>query len=149
VGAGVWLWHWYAAQRRVVEAPAAERGATTRRLYLFGVLALALVALLGSLAFIIYRIFNVLLGVAPAATLVAEISLSLGVAAVTAPLLAYHALELRDDLAARAEPAITPRTLTLVLSGPPEADLAAEVSALRRHLPAGYSLTPVRSSGDR
>jgi hypothetical protein len=149
VGAGVWLWHWYVAQRQVVEAPGAERGTMTRRLYLFGVLALALVALLGSLAYIIYRIFNVLLGVAPAATLVAEISLSLGLATVAAPLLAYHALTLRDDLAARAEPAVTPRTLTLVLSGPPEADLAAEVSELRRHLPAGYSLTPVRSGSDR
>lgn len=149
IGAGVWLWHWYAAQRQVMEAPAAERGATTRRLYLFVILTLALVTLLGSLAYIIYRVFNVLLGVDPAATLVAEISLSLGLATVAAPLLAYHGLELRDDLAARVEPAVTPHTLILVLSGPPEADLAAEVSELRRHLPAGYSLTPIKSGSNR
>ncbi len=150
VGSALWLAEWYVAQRRVAADLAAERGATTRRVYLYAVVAGALVATLGSLAVVVYRLLRVLLGVASSQGLASDVSAALGVLVVAAALLAYHGVTLRGDLAARP-PAGGPSAarLALVLSGPPGADLEAALAELRAHLPVGYDLSVARAAPRR
>jgi len=142
VGTGAWLWHWYMAARRVSADPADERGATTRRVYLFATLAASLVAVLVSLAVTLYRILTVLLGVGSARGLVSDVSAALGVFVVAAALLAYHGIVLRDDLRERRAEAAAEKALPLLLTGPPDADLSGILDDLRERLPEGYTLRP-------
>ncbi|MDI3340734.1 MAG: DUF5671 domain-containing protein [Sphaerobacter sp.] len=143
VGLGAWLWHWYAAARRVADDPAAERGALVRRISLFATLAAALVALLGSLAVTLYRVLTVILGVESARGLVSDVSAALGVLVVAVALLAYHASALRADLRERRPPPGAAATLPLLLTGPPGADLTAVLAELQARLPDGYALRPL------
>ncbi|HET9016662.1 MAG TPA: DUF5671 domain-containing protein [Thermomicrobiaceae bacterium] len=144
VGAVAWLWGWYAAQRALAAEPEAEQSSTTRRAYLYTVLAASLVAILSSLAFVLYRVLTVVLNAAPSTGLTSDVSASLGVVLVAGALAIYHGLALRRDLAVRpafaGEGAAEPNELTLVMTGPPDADLDAELADLLRHLPAGFSL---------
>lgn len=142
VGAGVWLWHWYVASRRVDADPASERNATIRRIYLYATLAGSLIAALVSLAVVLYRVLSVLLGVASATGLVSDVSAAVGVVVIASALLAYHGLVLRADLREQREAAEAANRLPLVLIGPPGADLSDTLDTLRTHLPEGYSLQP-------
>lgn len=150
VGAAFWLWQWYQIERSRMVGPEAEGGTTSRRVYLYLVLAGALVAGLGSLSFALYRLLNVALGAASGGRLGSDLSAAVGVLVVAGALLVYHGLLLRTDLALRprampmppSAPAPTPRaaSLPLILTGPPGADLDAALDDLRRHLPEGVSL---------
>ena len=140
VGAAAWLWQWYGIERRLVDHQEIERGATTRRIYLYLTLAASLVAILVSLAIVVYRVFSAILGVNTGASLASAISVALGVVIVAAALLGYHFTVLRNDLAHREEVAPGALTISLTLTTPAGADIAATVSELRAHLPEGYAL---------
>jgi len=140
VGAAAWLWQWYGVERRVTEHEAIERGATTRRIYVYLTLAASLVAILVSLAIVVYRVFSAILGVSTGASLASAISVALGVVIVAAALLAYHFTVLRNDLAQREEVAPGALTVSLTLVAPAGGDIDAAVSDLRAHLPEGYAL---------
>lgn len=142
-GAAVWLWAWYGIERHRATDPAAEQAATPRRAYLYLVLAGALVALLGSVAFALYRLLAVLLGAISSDRLVSDISTAVGVLIVAGALAAYHGLTLRreaPELPATARPA----TLPLIITAPPGTDLDAVLADLRQHLPEQVTLRAVR-----
>ncbi|HET7037933.1 MAG TPA: DUF5671 domain-containing protein [Thermomicrobiaceae bacterium] len=139
VGLAVWLWQWRAIQRRLARAPLAERAATVRRVYLYLVLAGALLSLLGSLAVVIYRVLSVILGVDAFHGLAGHLSQPLGIALVAAALTAYHLLLLRRDLSSQPS-APGPQRRALVLTAPPGTDLDALLASLRAGLPSGASL---------
>ena len=142
VGAGTWLWHWNSIERRMAENEAVERVATTRRIYLYLTLAATLVAMLVSLAIVIYRAIAAVLGVTSGTGLASAISTSLGIVIVAGVLFAYHVNVLRHDLAQHEElppvPGVT--RIPLLLVAPPDADVEAALSELRAHLPAGFGL---------
>lgn len=116
VGAPLWLWNWYRAQRRHAADAPAESAATIRRVYLFAALGGALIAGLISLAILLYRGLNLLLQGSAAEGAASEVSSSLGVFIVAVAVFAYHGAALRRDLAVRRRlepqpaPAVAPET---------------------------------------
>ncbi len=142
VGAGAWLWHWNAVERRVAASDEEERGATTRRIYLYLTLASTLVAMLVSLAIVIYRAISAVLGVTSGTGLVSAVSTALGIVIVVGILFAYHLIVLRHDLELRETPSVTPGVMRvpLMLIVPPGANVESAVSELRAHLPEGFGL---------
>lgn len=151
IGSGVWLWKWRDVIVRQQADPEAEAVSTIRRVYLLGVLAASVLIGLGSLGLVVYRLVSGLLGVDPSASLVSELSTPLGSLVVAAAVALYNGLALRRDQALRAEAPPTPAPivvapetagsrLRLVLTGPPESDLAATLDGMRSALPDGYRL---------
>ena len=144
VGAGAWLWQWRGA-RRMVEADPAETGSRSRRLYLALSLAAAVIALLGGVAVVVYRLLAAALDVAQAGGLGRDVSGPLGVAIVAAAVAGWHGVVLRREFDDRRERVATPEdepTLPLTLVGPPGSDLAGTLAALRIALPPGHELRP-------
>ena len=143
VGAGAWLWSWNVAERHLQQNEEAERGATTRRVYLYLTLASTLVAMLVSLAVIIYRVISRILDVSAGTGLVSTFSTALGVLIVAGALFAYHIVVLRQDLAHREEreAAPVPGRVMLILTVPLGGDTQAVIGEMRAHLPEGYELT--------
>jgi hypothetical protein len=149
VGAAAWLWQWSSAERRLAENTAAERGAMTRRIYLYTTLAVSLVAILVSLAIVIYRVISAVLGVSHGPNMVSALSPALGIAIVAGALFAYHLIVLQRDLAQREEAGVEAHMVPLVLVAPADADIDATVARLRAQLPEGYRLERTRSAGQR
>ncbi|MGH2456617.1 MAG: DUF5671 domain-containing protein [Candidatus Limnocylindria bacterium] len=152
IGFVAWAWSWARLQRRHAADALQEAGSTVRRSYLLIVLAAAVLSSIGSLAFVLYRLFGSLLGVGFSGNAVSAVSTPLGYLLVAGGLTLYHALLLRRDqeLRAAAMPpeevgavAIAPAPgmhRSLVLSGPPGADLEAALGTLRAQLPPGFRL---------
>jgi hypothetical protein len=155
LGFVTWAWNWAKLLGRQAADPAGEADSKVRRSYLLIIVAGSVIASLGSLAVVLYRIFGGLLGVSSSASAVSELSAPLGVLLVAAGVAIYHGIALRRDLALRAgvEPAPPPEGAVVpaaeaqgearrgvVLSGPPGSDLDATLTALRAQLPAGFRL---------
>lgn len=150
IGGAVWLWCWLTILRRTAREPHGERSSTSRRGYLYLVLAGSLVALLVSVTIIVYQVLQEWLVSDPEGQLAANLATPVGVAFISFLLLAYHGLLLRSDLAVepelfpgQAEEPLQPARLSLVLSGPADADLGALVERLRGQLPDEHSLEVV------
>lgn len=150
VGLPAWLIGWRPALDRAAADPVAEALSAARRAFLFLVSGVALVAAAGSLAFILYRGFRLLLGL-EGGSFVSDVSGPLGILVIALVVLAYHALLVRGDARLRAartvEPAITPAAPVavaprqeLLLSGPPDVSLDEVTDRLRAALPAGWTL---------
>ena len=147
VGAAAWLWHWYRAQSWLRLDPVAEQTATVRRAYLFASIAGSIVALLVSLAVVIYRLFAEILGVEATDGLVEELSQPFAVLLVAAALLAYHATLLRADLGERETPTVDEVTsFQVVVTGPAGADAAYVVASIQSSLPDGFVVHTVPRS---
>ncbi len=101
VGTPLWVWHWIAATRRWAETPRLEATAAARRVYLYLVLATALITSISALGLIAYRLFGIVLGATAPPNVVSEISTPVGVVLVGALVVAYHGLAMRADLAMR------------------------------------------------
>jgi hypothetical protein len=149
LGFALWGWKWAALQARHAADPPGEAASTVRRAFLLVTLAAAVIASLGSLGFVLYRLFGNLLGADLPGNAVSEISTPLGALVVAVAVAAYHGLALRRDMALRAEapeedaaPDAGPMTRRLVLSAPPGSDLDEAVAALRSHLPPDHHLDP-------
>lgn len=151
LGFVLWAWNWARLQARHVADPAAEAGSGIRRAYLLLIIAASVIASLGSLAVVLYRIFGGLLGVG-SSQIVSDLSPPLGALLVAAAVAIYHGVALRRDMALRAaaEPAEPPEAPPaeaerevrggMVLSGPHGSDLDAALQAVRTQLPAGFRL---------
>lgn len=145
-GAPLWLWFWYRAQRRHATAPAEEAAAAMRRIYLFAVLGGALIAVIVSIAILLYRGLNLALQNASGVG-ASDVSGSLGALLVAMLLIGYHALLLRRDVRLRravdAEEAAVvaaavPVSVSVVITGTAGADADAVFHAVSGRLPAGY-----------
>ncbi len=173
-GAPLWLWHWLAAVSRRTARPADEAGATPRRVYLYAVLATAIITSISALAVIVYRVFGAALGATAPTDPVSELSTPVGAAIVAGAVVAYHGLALRGDLRLReavtggpatAAPATTalspsgepvaaaasvgavapePVVVPVIVVGPPGFAPEAVIAGLRAVLPPGYE---VRTAG--
>ncbi len=58
-----WFWNWWRLQARRGAAPREEADSTVRRAYLLIVVGTSVIASLGSLAFVLYRLFASILNV--------------------------------------------------------------------------------------
>ena len=148
IGLGVWVWRWWPIQARRQADPAAEAASTIRRSFLLVILAASVITSLGSLAYVLYRLFGSLLGANLGGGGVLELSMPIGALLAAGGVALYHGLALRRDLALRA--AIEPEApvmpvaersrRSLVLLGPPDGDSDAALGALREALPPGFTL---------
>ena len=156
IGLALWAWNWLRLQARHAADPRAEADSTVRRAYLLVVVGATVIGSLGSLAFVLYRLFASILGVDIVQNAVSALSAPVGALVVAAGVAVYHGFALRRDQALRAEgtpaepaegiatqeaePTAAPARRVLVLSGPAEADLDATVTAIRAALSPGLSL---------
>lgn len=159
IGIVFWLWNWLSLQARRGAAPREEADSTVRRAYLLIVVGTTVIASLGSLAFVLYRLFASILNVDIVQNAASALSAPLGALIVAAGVAVYHGLALRRDQALRAnaasaeptEPAAaeaaadiatapSPAQRLLVLTGPSSTDLDATVAAIRAALPPELSL---------
>lgn len=148
IGSAVWLWWWWRIEARYVADPNVEAVSTVRRSYLLIILAASLIASIGSLAFVLYRLFGTILGAELGGNAASELSAPIGALLAAAAVAAYHGQALRRDTAVRAaevaaapEATVAPearRQLTLI--GPAGEDLDVAVAGLRLDLPEGYRL---------
>jgi uncharacterized protein DUF5671 len=151
IGAVLWLWNWSRLQARRARAPLDEASSTVRRAYLLIVVGVSVILGLGSLAFVLYRLFAAVLDVGFFENPLSETSGALALLLVAVVAAAYHGLVLRDDQALKGEAAgedaaeatvkaAAPASRVLVLTGPTNADLDATVAAMRAALPPELSL---------
>jgi hypothetical protein len=148
IGSAVWLWKWSGAIKRFAADPQGEAGSIIRRTYLLIALAASVIAGIGSLGVILYRVFGSLLGVSLSGNPVSELSTPIGILAVAIAVAAYHGVAQRRDAALRAAlpqeatvPQAAPATgRRLILSGPLDANLDQAIAGLRATLPPGYRL---------
>jgi hypothetical protein len=170
VGAALWLWNWANLQTRRGADPEGEARSTVRRAYLLVVVGVSLLASLASLALLLYRLFNTILGVDDFTNAASTVSAALGVLLVAAGVAAYHGVAERRDRALRgpspfdeaaaapdggqaaeargptasAPPAVAPRAeRALRLSAGTAAELDAAMAGMRSRLPAGVELEEV------
>lgn len=127
VGLPVWLLPWARLQREVA---AAARRSLARRIYLFVVLGVSVLTLLGTGAYTLYQLLRVLLGEAWTRANTNDLIGPASAAAVALLLLAYHLRVFRDDaVLARqdeeTEPAEADRTPAAADGPEPDAAQAA------------------------
>ncbi|HUG14619.1 MAG TPA: DUF5671 domain-containing protein [Thermomicrobiales bacterium] len=139
VGAAAWLWQWYVVQKSIALDPVEERSATPRRVYLLAVIAGSVMALLGSLAVVVYRILAALLNVAGAG-LRADLSAPIAISVVAGAVLAYHGAILRADVAARPDPEHKRAEFSLSISGPAGASVEDVAEIVRAALPPDFEV---------
>jgi len=153
VGLPVWLIPWLRLQREVVAAVA--RRSLARRIYLFLVLGLTVLTLLGSGAYALYQILRVALGERWTAGNTSDLIDAASAAIVAGLLLAYHlrvfqrdaALAREDEAARPPVPAIPAApvssadgaaqaadTVTVLIVRPPP---TVDADTLREHIRAG------------
>jgi hypothetical protein len=114
---------------------------------LFAIIAGSIVAVLVSLAIVIYRLFAEILGVERSDALLEGLGDPLSVLLVAAGLLAYHAMLLRADLAESARTTDGQGvTLRFVVTGPSGSDTETIAATLQANLPAGYVVRSVSRS---
>ena len=105
IGIVFWLWNWLSLQARRGAAPREEADSTVRRAYLLIVVGTTVIASLGSLAFVLYRLFASILNVDIVQNAASALSAPLGALIVAAGVAVYHGLALRRDQALRADAA--------------------------------------------
>ena len=99
VGAPIWARYWSATQQTLAAGPE-ERGAPSRRVYVFAAVGLSVLALLVSLTIVLFRLFEAALAGDLSLVLLRDSSGSLGVALTAGTIAYYHLLVLREDQAA-------------------------------------------------
>jgi hypothetical protein len=155
VGAILWLWNWANLQGRRAADPEGEARSTVRRAYLLVVVGVSLLASLASLAFLLYRVFNAILGVEQFTNAASDVSAALGALLVAAALVAYHGITERRDRGLREATPVAPSAEAVestVAAPPPVSErsfrlraetaeaLAAAVAGVRAGLPADVEL---------
>ncbi|MCC6617707.1 MAG: hypothetical protein IT341_01565 [Chloroflexi bacterium] len=158
LGGVFWALGWAVLQHERHRHEVLAARSTVRRAYLLLVLASAILSGVSASAVIGYHLLNIALGGGIPTGVIGELSGPIGAVAVALLLAIYHGIWLRRDLqltdgrlmappagAEAHEPARA--TVTLVLSGPPEADLGATLDRLRAQLPAGVHLDRTAPSG--
>ncbi|MCH8207147.1 MAG: hypothetical protein IH956_09100 [Chloroflexi bacterium] len=104
VGVPAWGYYWRSAQLRVQETGAEERSSLARRIFIFGALTVGVLALLGSLTFLLIVFLRDLLDGELALTSLRDAKGAIGVVAAVAVFLPYYWLVYRQD--GRAEPEV-------------------------------------------
>jgi len=153
VGLVMWLPSWVLLQRDRARHAVEAASATSRRAYLMLVSGVAVIAAMGSLAFLVWQATRVALD----SGRLEDPSWAAAILAVAVIVLVYHLWQLRADLRVApasgagqvvelvgpTEPMVTPATRaleTIEISAPPGADFRVLNAAIRSELPDGYEL---------
>ncbi|MEI7925689.1 MAG: DUF5671 domain-containing protein [Chloroflexota bacterium] len=131
VGLPLWARYWRDTQR-ALETGAEERGAPSRRVYVFGTVGIAIFALLVSLTVVLYQVFRAILDGDLSRLLLYSTDWGLGIALTAGAIAYYHFLVLREDQAATPiETPVAARARQVVLLTPGDAaELAAELDGI-------------------
>jgi hypothetical protein len=125
VGLPVWLTPWFRLQGEVVASVA--RRSLARRIYLFVVLGITVLTLLGSGAFTLYQIFRVALGEPWTDNNTGDLIDAASAAIIAALMLAYHLRVFQQDAAlARQNAATAPVVPTPLVAPEDSAEHAAD-----------------------
>jgi hypothetical protein len=138
VGLPVWLIPWFRLQGEVVASVA--RRSLARRIYLFVVLGITVLTLLGSGAFTLYQLFRAALGEPWTASNTGDLIDAASAAIIAALMLAYHLRVFQRDAAlARQDAATVPAIPTPLVAPEDSAEHAADglVTLLIVRAPAG------------
>jgi hypothetical protein len=125
VGLPVWLIPWFRLQGEVVASVA--RRSLARRIYLFVVLGITVLTLLGSGAFTLYQLFRAALGEPWTASNTGDLIDAASAAIIAALMLAYHLRVFQRDAAlARQDAATVPAVPTPLVAPEDSAEHAAD-----------------------
>jgi hypothetical protein len=133
VGLIMWLPAWLRSQQERTRTGVEAATATARRTYLLFVSGVAVVAVMGSLAWLIYEAMRQLLDIGA----INDTSWAISLLAVASVGLAYHLLELRSDL--RLSRALTPEAAEPVVLEAPEASRAREAIEISGPVDADFT----------
>jgi hypothetical protein len=97
VGTPLWGIYWSGAQREAMARGAEEREALSRRVFLYAVFGAAVLAAVGSLSFVLYSVFQPLLGESTGASALGDLKWGLGILLTTGAVGMYYWLVLRED----------------------------------------------------
>jgi hypothetical protein len=135
IGAPLWLWFWSEVQRQVRRAPAVERRAASRRVYIFAIAGVSVLTAAVNLVIVLFRILEALLESRLSQDEIYDVRWSIALLLTTGALGVYHWLVLREDRSSIAllEPTAAPSRRKLVFLLATEgvgADLAPRLERL-------------------
>lgn len=128
VGLPLWLSHWTRLQREAVD-PTARRS-VVRRVYVLALFALGVLALLGSVAYVLYQALRLVMGEAWTGEQPSDLIAAASTVTIVGVLLAYHLRVLRSDLTTPA-PGGSGEHHVIVIVG---SDSAAGIDRIRHSL---------------
>lgn len=128
VGAPVWWVYWRGIERRADLDPGTERGSLTRRIYLFVLFGLGGLTAAISLLVGVFILFEDLFQSAFGSETVRSMRFPIGILATTGAIAGFHWVVYRADR--EHEPLIKRGPRFILLIGPPDDEIAAEVSRL-------------------
>ena len=114
VGTPMWLYYWSRALQRAIAGGVAEWRSRSRRIYLYVIVSVSIVALAASLVNIVYQLLNGLLQSSSGLNILRNSTWSIQTLIVAAPLLWYHWRIVRNDQRLGAEAAAVHKTVTLL-----------------------------------
>lgn len=149
VGAPIWMYYWRSVLRMTDEGGVAERGAASRRIFLYAVLGIALITLAADLVNIVYQIINGLLQGTFGVEVLRGVKWSLQTLIIPLPVLLYHWRILQQDRRSGTE-AVQLRKRVTMIADESAGDLVSKIEArlnTRIHLlrQLGESPVPVLS----
>ena len=154
VGLPLWARYWFVSQH-ITAAPGDERAAQSRRVFLFGVIGVAILAALIALTIVLYQLFQAVLDGALSRAVLHDARWGIGTALTAAASAGYYWLVMREDQADRegAAPSAAPtrrREVVLIAAAPFDALIGAleqvegvRVRAWRRTDSAGGGAAPL------
>ena len=120
----IWLYYWNKVLRMIAGGDVAERMARSRRIFLYVVVGVAVIALAADLINIVYQLLNGLLQGTFGVEVLQGSKWSLQTMFVAIPVLWYHWRIMRQDQRLGAEK-LPPRKAVIILGGEPAQDLIA------------------------
>jgi hypothetical protein len=103
VGVPIWIYYWRKILQMVEEGGVAERGARSRRIFLYAVLGFSIIAAVSTLVIIVYQVINGVLQGDFGTEFLQNIIWSLSGFLAAVPVLIYHWRILREDQGLGAE----------------------------------------------
>ena len=117
VATPIWFYYWKRILDMVAEGKVTERGARSRRIYLYTVLGVAIITLATDLVAIFYQLLNSLLqGTAAGTNFLHDIKWYLQSLLIPLPVLLYHWRILRQDQRLGAEAVLPRKAVTIIAS---------------------------------
>ncbi len=103
LGLPLWAYFWTRTVQAVTQRPIEERQSTSRRVYLFGVLGVAVLAVLITLTIVLYQLFEAILESEPLRDMARDARWPIAILVTAAVIALYHWIVVREDQAGRAD----------------------------------------------
>ncbi|UCB42014.1 MAG: hypothetical protein JSV77_05930 [Dehalococcoidales bacterium] len=152
VGMPIWMYYWRGVLRLTDEGGVAERGARSRRVFLYVVLGIAMITLAADLVNIVYQLINGLLQGTFGVEVLRGAKWSLQTLVIPLPVLVYHWRILQQDRRSGAETVQLRKRVTMI-ADESAADVVSRIEArlntrIRLLRQLGESPVPVLSDGE-